>query len=67
MTDTKLPRQVSASLAALKAAIMLEQCVLELDTPIARTRTDALLDETLRETVPARGPIVVISMEQALL
>ena len=46
---------------------MLEQRVLELDTPIARTRTDALLDETLRETVPARGPIVVISMEQALL
>lgn len=67
MPDTKSPIQESVSLAALKTAILVEQRVLELDTHIARTRTDALLDETLCEPLPDGAPIIAISMERALL
>lgn len=67
MPGTKYPSQECASLAALKTAIMVEQRALELDTPVARTRTNALLHETLCETPTSCAPIVVISNEQALL
>ena len=45
MTDTKSPIKESRHLAALKAALMAEQQILQLDTHIARARTDALLEE----------------------
>lgn len=67
MSDTKSPIHESASLAALKTAIMAEQRMLQFDARTARLRTEALLDAPLYDSLPASAPLYDISMERELL
>ena len=67
MSDTKSPLRDSGYLAALKAAIAVEQRVLGLNSHIAIARTEALLGGVPGATVSAGDPTTTIPGEQAVM